>query len=206
MTFVSAGSSHQNDGPIHPTMQQHDQSQSSPSQLQPRPAFAQQPPLASTRSSAASTRSSVQQQQRSGSSPAHLPTAAPPRSRVPESSIQQIMSVGFSREQAIKALEMCGGNTELALGSLFAESMPFWTWNDSVSNNDLQHSYLFIAIIIIITIINFIMRGNPFHLAYFIWLMFSISHTPHTYVIAPSSTKTSCLQVPHVSTRLLCWQ
>jgi len=35
------------------------------------------------------------------------------------------MAAGFSREQALNALSLCGGNIELALGSLFGNTFSF---------------------------------------------------------------------------------
>jgi len=46
-------------------------------------------------------------------------TIAALRSRFPEESIQQLMSLGVSREEAIRALEAAGGNVDYAAGVLF---------------------------------------------------------------------------------------
>eukprot|EP00301_Raphidiophrys_heterophryoidea_P004772 c12049_g1_i3.p1 GENE.c12049_g1_i3~~c12049_g1_i3.p1 ORF type:complete len:331 (+),score=89.31 c12049_g1_i3:177-1169(+) len=66
----------------------------------------------------------------STSAPSHLPSqhvqprpqpAANPQPQAvfPEENIQTLMSLGFSRDQAILALRRTGGNTELAAGLLF---------------------------------------------------------------------------------------
>lgn len=44
----------------------------------------------------------------------------PPGRTFPEQDIQQIMSIGFTREQAISALEACNGNVEFAASMLFS--------------------------------------------------------------------------------------
>ena len=56
--------------------------------------------------------------------PAHAPTpaasgGAPPRATHPKEAIDQLVSLGFPRDQAIAALDACDGNVEYAAGLLF---------------------------------------------------------------------------------------
>ena len=56
--------------------------------------------------------------------PAHAPTpaasgGAPARTSYPKETIDQLVSLGFSRDQAISALDACDGNVEYAAGLLF---------------------------------------------------------------------------------------
>ena len=53
--------------------------------------------------------------------PAHAPTpaAAPAQSSHPKEAVDQLVSLGFDRNQAIAALDACGGNVEYAAGLLF---------------------------------------------------------------------------------------
>ncbi|KAI8805630.1 hypothetical protein BJ742DRAFT_398539 [Cladochytrium replicatum] len=59
----------------------------------------------------------------SSSAPAARPAGplATTSSKYPESSIKTLMDLGASREEAIGALDACGGNTELAANMLFAQ-------------------------------------------------------------------------------------
>lgn len=54
------------------------------------------------------------------SAPAPTP-AAPAQPQFPDEAIGQLMQLGFSREDAIRALEASGGNVEYAAGLLFQE-------------------------------------------------------------------------------------
>ena len=50
---------------------------------------------------------------------------SPSGQRYTDTAISQVMAAGFSRDQAVDALRLCGGNIELALGSLFEKTLPF---------------------------------------------------------------------------------
>ena len=43
----------------------------------------------------------------------------PPTSKYPESAIQALVGLGVTREEAIGALDLCGGNADLAASMLF---------------------------------------------------------------------------------------
>ncbi len=45
--------------------------------------------------------------------------SGPPRAQFPERDIQMIVDMGLPREEAIRALEVAGGNVDLALSMLF---------------------------------------------------------------------------------------
>lgn len=51
--------------------------------------------------------------------PSAPPTARPTASAHPPAAIEQLQSLGFTREQAIQALDACDGNVEYAAGLLF---------------------------------------------------------------------------------------
>lgn len=52
--------------------------------------------------------------------PAPAPAAAPPQQETfPDASIDQLVALGFSREEAVNALSACGGNVEYAAALLF---------------------------------------------------------------------------------------
>lgn len=51
--------------------------------------------------------------------PAQQTSAAPQQASFPPESIDQLVALGFSREEAVNALAACGGNVEYAAGLLF---------------------------------------------------------------------------------------
>lgn len=57
----------------------------------------------------------------SSTAPPSGPSAAPaaPQPSFPAESIDQLVALGFSRDEAVNALAACGGNVEYAAGLLF---------------------------------------------------------------------------------------
>ncbi|KAK3680803.1 DNA damage-inducible protein 1 [Vermiconidia calcicola] len=67
-------------------------------------------------------RSSSNSKAPASNGPAHAPTpaaSAPAQSSHPKAAIEQLVSLGFARDQAIAALDACDGNVEYAAGLLF---------------------------------------------------------------------------------------
>jgi len=54
-----------------------------------------------------------------GASSSSTTRSAPAASQYPEKSVNDLISLGFSREESIQALEATGGNVEMAAGLLF---------------------------------------------------------------------------------------
>lgn len=77
------------------------------------------PSLTSALSAAAAAASAAQVRNNGSSSSPATGTLPATEATIPEASIQQLTSLGFSRSQAISALRQCNGNVEIAASLLF---------------------------------------------------------------------------------------
>ena len=74
------------------------------------------PPADSSASGASTTQGGASSQAATSNRPQAQSTTGP--ASFPKEAIEQLMSMGFSREESIHALEMAGGNVEMAAGFL----------------------------------------------------------------------------------------
>ena len=69
-------------------------------------------------------------------SPSHSGSTTSTRRIFPESDIMRIVSSGFTRNRAIKELEKCDGNTDVALIRLLGRTIHFGEFGNKPSSPD----------------------------------------------------------------------